>query len=89
MFVCVSYALVFVDNHQRTAVKFLVENGANLNSADRLGTTPLAGAITRDRKEIVEFLTSRGASVDNPVDLKSGIAAMVEERDLVRRQHNS
>lgn len=33
--------------------------------------------------QVVEFLTNAGANVDNPIDLKAGIAAMTEERDLV------
>jgi hypothetical protein len=36
----------------REVVKWLVENGADVNCCDRFGTTPLAGAVGREQNEV-------------------------------------
>lgn len=40
--------------------KYLVEKGANTNSRDRLGRTPLEQAKEKRQKEVIEYLESIG-----------------------------
>jgi len=45
-------------------IKDLVEQGADINSKDELGWTPLYWAVSMGRQEMTEFLISKGALVD-------------------------
>ncbi|KAJ5076858.1 cyclin-dependent kinase inhibitor 2c-related [Anaeramoeba ignava] len=45
-------------------VRYLVENGANLNIIDNNGLTPLMIAVDSQSYDMVEFLLSHGANVD-------------------------
>lgn len=55
-----------------TMAKYLVEKGANSNSQDRLGRTPLKRAKEEGQKEVIEYLESIGAvdqdGGDNSID---------------------
>lgn len=44
-------------------VKFLVENGANVNTVDRWNSTPLNEAEKYNHKEVSEYLTSKGGKI--------------------------
>ena len=45
-------------------INFLLDLGANINSQDQNGVTPLMRATFDDRLELVKLLVSRGAEVD-------------------------
>ena len=49
---------------QLSVVKFLLDNGADVNARSHFGYTPLHTAVLSGRKNIVEVLLSRGAKVD-------------------------
>lgn len=57
---CVPLAIVIREDHLPT-VRVLVEAGARLDVCDRTGRTPLSWALASGRKEIAEYLRSRGA----------------------------
>ena len=45
--------------------KALIDEGANIDSEDFLGKTPLAVAAKKGRKDVVNFLLQNGAEVDS------------------------
>ena len=45
-------------------VKLLIENGANINIQNTLGTTPLILGVKKCNKAIVKLLIEKGAKVD-------------------------
>ena len=49
--------------------EYLLENGANLNLADRFGVTPLIAATRKGQRDVVAVLLQHGADV-NAVSLE-------------------
>ena len=47
------------ENHLE-AVKFLAENGGDVNAHDRWGNTPLDEALKSENKEIFDYLIKKG-----------------------------
>jgi ankyrin repeat protein len=56
--------LIAVDDNCTQIVKDLLENGADVNLADRDGTTPLIMAAQRDNLENIKLLIQHGADVN-------------------------
>lgn len=56
-----SALLLAVKNEQAQAVRFLLENGARVNSPDNYGQTALQTARAHDNPEIINLLKSAGA----------------------------
>ena len=50
---------------KQQTVKFLVERGANINSVDRFGGTPLSEALDAKRDDIASYLRENGANLGN------------------------
>ena len=46
------------------AVKMCVDLGADVNSSNSMGLTPLLGAANRGSNDIIEYLVSKGARLD-------------------------
>jgi len=44
-------------------IKQMVEDGADVNQQDSLGSTPLFGAVRENRHDVVEYLVTQGADV--------------------------
>ncbi len=66
------------------AVKFLVEAlGADVNTADYRGYTPLHNAAFRGDNEMIDLLISKGADV--MVETKAGMTAVDEANGPVQR----
>ncbi|XP_055308114.1 integrin-linked protein kinase-like [Sitodiplosis mosellana] len=55
-------------NGRKTVVDFLIMNGANVNSEDRIHQTPLHLATEKNHMEVVELLIAKKARV-NSVDI--------------------
>ncbi|KAJ5076860.1 serine/threonine-protein kinase sty13 [Anaeramoeba ignava] len=53
-----------LQKNKKEIVRYLVENGANLNIIDNNGLTPLMIAVDSESHDMVEFLLSYGANVD-------------------------
>jgi len=49
---------------QMPILKFLLENGVNLNSVNQIGWTPLHFAAEKSHLSIIEFLINHGAKLD-------------------------
>ena len=49
---------------QVNTVKFLIENGAEINSRDKMGLTPLYLALRKSQTELAIFLLQNGAEVN-------------------------
>ena len=60
----VLHCMVF-DKHIEV-VKFLLENGANVDSASYKKETPLLASLKIDRLDIAECLLKKGANVNSP-----------------------
>ncbi|MDC0065776.1 ankyrin repeat domain-containing protein, partial [Verrucomicrobia bacterium] len=54
---------IYIEN--KTIVKILIENGADINDKDKNGVTPLSFALT---KEIAELLIDKGADINAKCD---------------------
>ncbi|NXU76577.1 MYPT2 phosphatase, partial [Oreotrochilus melanogaster] len=70
-------------------VKFLVENGANVNQQDNEGWTPLHAVASCGYLNIAEFLLSHGANVaavNSEGDVPSDIAEEAAMKDLLLEQ---
>jgi ankyrin repeat protein len=61
-------------------VKFLVENGSDINQKNAKNITPIMLAAANGHKSIVEFLISRGAKISYPLlcSIKSRIEILEE-----------
>lgn len=76
-------------------VKFLVENGANINQPDNEGWIPLHAAASCGYLDIAEFLIGQGAHVgavnsegDTPLDIAEEEAMEELLQNEVNRQGN-
>lgn len=76
-------------------VKFLVENGANINQPDNEGWIPLHAAASCGYLDIAEYLISQGAHVgavnsegDTPLDIAEEEAMEELLQNEVNRQGN-
>jgi ankyrin repeat protein len=47
-------------------IKFLLDNGADIDAFDKSGNTPLCGAVAAGRPGAVELLLNRGAEINAP-----------------------
>ena len=56
--------------------EYLLENGANVNLADKLGVTPLIAATRKGQRDVVAVLVQHGADV-NAVSLEVRVIAWV------------
>jgi ankyrin repeat protein len=77
-----------------TLLDLLLANGADLNSQDKLGNTPLHTAVLYERDDMVELLVTRGAdinirnqveSVPHDVAIEKGLSRIAE---FLRRNGN-
>ncbi len=53
-----------ISSGQMESVKFLIENGCNVNHQDKDGITPLVDAILQEQYDIVKYLIAKGADVN-------------------------
>ena len=51
-------------NGNETVVKYLVEQGANINIEDRSGETPLCIAFSSGNEAVVKYLVEHGANIN-------------------------
>lgn len=51
-------------NNNEQIVKMLIENGANINSKDKHGDTPLTIACTQNKDTLVKYLVEGGANIN-------------------------
>lgn len=77
-------------------VRFLVENGANINSPNNIGTPALSFAITNLDYQMIDFLLSRGANPYlknqkgySPVDTARYIKSRVQENYALTQNINN
>lgn len=74
---------IVVRRRDETWTKYLLENGANPNKADKRGVTPLAIAASLGFVEGVEQLIKRGAAIDVPDDSgETPLISAVHRRDI-------
>ena len=66
---------VAVSMHHLSAVEFLVKNGADINTRNNIGSTPLMQAVFEGSFEITDFLLSAGA--DANVHNQQGYTALL------------
>lgn len=82
-----SYLHIAVQSHMTSVVKYLLEKGADVNSNDRFGKTPLMIAIMHylsDKpivQQIIDLLIQYGADLDRAAN--SGVTA----RQLAERMN--
>ena len=79
------------DSEDRDIVRFLVELGADLDSKDTTGDTPLIIATRRGNHRLVHHLVENGANVntrnskgESPLDVASTVGALQIEQLLLR-----
>ncbi|KAL6897202.1 ankyrin repeat-containing domain protein [Trichoderma evansii] len=70
-----------------TIIKFLLENGAEVDAADESGQTPLIWAAKTGNEDVIKLLLENGAGID--VSDKNGLTALYwanskEQREIVK-----
>ena len=53
------FAILIIQYARLEVVKFLVEEGADLNARDKVGNTPLDEAIRADAEHVIEYLVDK------------------------------
>jgi ankyrin repeat protein len=77
-------ACIVSDEAQEADCKILIERGADVNHACRLGYPPLFEAIYRNKKGLINLLLSKGAEVNNPVDPALNLAVRKNDFDIIK-----
>ena len=58
--------------------EYLLENGANLNLADKFGVTPLIATTRKGQMDVVAVLLQHGADVSPVISLDTSQSALQE-----------
>ena len=74
-----------IDNRDQEMVKFLVQNGANVNELDKNRRTPLDAAVQNEQIEIVQFLIQHGAEAEE-LDLEQNLHIARIKKQMKRKQ---
>ena len=64
------------------AVRVLTEHGADINTPDNYGYTPLTGAIMRNKTDVVTYLVSIGADITRAMARATPPAEVLEVLEL-------